>query len=174
MELKPGKFSGVLVYLVDNKTERVWLARKKRKIGAGLFNGYGGGIEPNENARQAAVRELFAESGVFAWPKDLKHVGTVIFHNQLADGECVVDVPVFVLNQWRKDPIETEEMDEPESFPLHYLPRDEMMIGDHCFLPAALCKDFDQKFLVEIFYNSDQTEFVKQTQYGALPKTMWL
>lgn len=37
--------------------ERVLLMRKKRGVGAGLYNGPGGKVEPDESPRECAVRE---------------------------------------------------------------------------------------------------------------------
>ena len=51
-----------LVYPVDSRG-RVLLGRKKRGMGFGKWNGFGGKIEKGETMRQCAVREL-RESGV--------------------------------------------------------------------------------------------------------------
>ncbi len=40
------------------KDDEVMLGIKTKKIGAGCRNGYGGGIEPDELIKEAAIREL--------------------------------------------------------------------------------------------------------------------
>ncbi|XP_062359656.1 oxidized purine nucleoside triphosphate hydrolase isoform X2 [Cinclus cinclus] len=43
---------------------RVLLGMKKRGFGAGLWNGFGGKVQPGESIEEAARRELLEESGL--------------------------------------------------------------------------------------------------------------
>ena len=46
------------------QTGRVLLGLKMRKIGAGLWNGYGGEIEAGETPEEATCRELLQEAKI--------------------------------------------------------------------------------------------------------------
>lgn len=68
-----------LVYPVG-QDGRILLGRKKRGMGFGKWNGFGGKIEAGETMRECAARELFEESGLKARPEDLIPVGDLYFH----------------------------------------------------------------------------------------------
>jgi len=51
-------------FLLRNNPPQVLLGRKKRGLGAGKIVGIGGKIEAGETATQAALRELYEETGV--------------------------------------------------------------------------------------------------------------
>ena len=68
-----------LVYPV-RKDGRVLLGHKRRGMGAGKWNGFGGKREDGETMRECAARELFEESGLIADPKDFEAVGDLYFH----------------------------------------------------------------------------------------------
>lgn len=73
MEKEKVLFNATLVF-VENTEGKVLLGVKARKIGAGCWNGYGGGIEPNETPEQSALRELDEESGIKGDPSQLENV----------------------------------------------------------------------------------------------------
>ncbi|MDO8582684.1 MAG: NUDIX domain-containing protein [bacterium] len=79
-----------LCLLVRN--ERVFLARKKKKIGAGLWNGYGGMVESGESIAEAAVREAKEEARVEIALTALDKRGFVNFH---FDGVPKLQVHIF-------------------------------------------------------------------------------
>jgi 8-oxo-dGTP diphosphatase len=66
-----------LLYVV--KDGKVLLIRKKRGLGAGLFNGVGGKAKPGETPEQAAVREMVEEVG--AEPLEMEWRGFLEFWN---------------------------------------------------------------------------------------------
>ena len=81
---------------------KVLLAKKVGKIGAGCWNGYGGGIESGETAVDAAIRELFEESRLRARADDLEKVAVIAFHNQKTDGTFFTcECHVFVLRTFQ-------------------------------------------------------------------------
>ena len=67
-----------LVYPVDGQG-RVLLGRKKRGMGLGKWNGFGGKIEAGETMRQCAVRELREECGLIARTQDLGTGSGIVF-----------------------------------------------------------------------------------------------
>ncbi len=118
----------------------VLLARKTRKIGAGCWNGYGGGPDEGESLTDTAVRELFEECGLRASPRDLTKIAVMDFHNTKTDGTTfVARVHFYTLSSWSGDYHATDEMADPSWFPIDKLPLEEMMPADRVFLPLALC-----------------------------------
>ena len=138
MDLRKKKIPAVLVFLI--KEGKVLLGRKSKtsKVGAGLWNGWGGGINREETSRQAAKRELFEESGLSVRPRDLKYAGNVVFHNQKADGgKFDVKVYIFTTQKWSGKLKLNSEMTEPTFWPISRLPFGEMMPSDRFwFLPV--------------------------------------
>lgn len=115
------------------------LAKKKLKIGAGCWNGYGGGLNPGERYLDAAVRELFEECGVKALPENLTKIAIMDFRNTKSDGTTfVIRVHFYTVSIWTGEPQETNEMSVPQLFSLDELPLDEMMPADRAFLSIAL------------------------------------
>ena len=57
---------------------QVLLGRKKHGLGRGYFVGLGGKLEPGESAVDAAVREVFEESGVVVAACDLEPRGLLM------------------------------------------------------------------------------------------------
>ena len=73
--------------------EKVLLGLKKRGLGCGKWNGFGGKVEPGETVRQAAVRELVEESGAVVKPEDLEDVGRIDF--EFKGDPCILEVHAF-------------------------------------------------------------------------------
>lgn len=136
----------------------ITLAIKKKKIGAGKWNGYGGKPEPEDKMiRDTALRELFDESGkgIKADPEDLIPCALVDFYFF----ENKTDTPnwsvvVYLLERSSGEASETDEMGEPHSFAFDAIPYDNMMPGDREFLPKILRKE---TFHGVIRFNEDQT-----------------
>jgi ADP-ribose pyrophosphatase YjhB (NUDIX family) len=122
------------------KENKILLGMKTKKIGAGCWNGYGGGVEKNETNEEAAIRELWEESGgVTTLPKHLEKIAIVSFHNTKSDGETFVcKVHFYLVHAWDGEIKESGEMIHPTWFNIHHLPFDEMMPADQYFLPLAL------------------------------------
>jgi 8-oxo-dGTP diphosphatase len=108
-----------LVYPVG-QDGRILLGRKRRGMGFGKWNGFGGKIEAGETMRECAARELFEESGLKARPEDLIPVGDLYFH-QPSDPEWSHAGIVYFVKVWEGTPAETEEMQPkwflPSEFP---------------------------------------------------------
>ncbi len=123
-----------------NKENKILLGIKGRHIGEGYWNGYGGGIDPGEKPREAAVRELKEETGgVIALPDQLEKIAEIDFHNTKSNREIFVcKVHFYLVKQWQGESQETEEMLKPTWFDIKKLPLDEMMPADKKWLPVAL------------------------------------
>lgn len=117
----------------------VALGLKKQKIGAGLLNGVGGGIEPGEDALACAVREAQEEWGVVFDPGTLTKAAVVDFHNRKSDGELFTcRIHVFLGGAWEGEARESDEMGAPEWFPKNNVPFERMMLADRDWFPHVL------------------------------------
>lgn len=152
-----------LVFPVRNNF--ITLAIKKKKIGAGKWNGYGGKPEPEDKTiRDTALRELFDESGkgLTADPEDLIPCALVDFYFF----ENETDTPnwsvvVYLLQHFSGAASGTDEMGEPRLFPIDAIPYENMMPGDREFLPKILR---GETFHGIIRFNEDQTA-VKSSKF---------
>jgi len=127
---------------------KILLGMKKRGFGKDKYNGFGGKINDDEDVEDAAIRELYEESGVKATKKYLEKVGELTFifpykkdWNQL--------VHVFVIKKWEGNPIESDEM-APAWFEHESIPFEKMWQDDKHWLPLALHgKKFEATFTFE-------------------------
>lgn len=154
MDLVPNKeFRAVLVFPV--RGDEVCLPWKKRKIGAGKRNGYGGGINQDETDRDAAVREIAEEGGISIDPEQLRLRAFCHFITKYEEGEahCFVDVFTLDMGKVLGELHESKEMGKPEWFPKDNLPMHELMPADKIWLPHIL---YDKKFRVHAVYGPKQ------------------
>ena len=115
---------------------RILLILKKRGLGAGLYNGPGGRLEPGETPLQAAMREVREEIGVT--PSGVKP----------ADGHSIRGF-VFRASGFRGMPRETDEA-IPEWFSVKAIPYHNMWADDRIWLPLLLAgKKFSGRFLFD-------------------------
>ncbi len=133
----------VLVFLV--KDGKVLLATKTKKIGKGKLNAHGGGIEPGETPSVAGARELEEETrgdrevGVIVDPNHLEKVAIMHFRNTTEGGiTFVCKVHCFIAKDWQGEIISTDDMANPEWFPIDNIPLDQMMLADRIWLPIML------------------------------------
>lgn len=118
---------------------KILLAKKAKKIGAGRWNGYGGGIDGDETPEDSMIRELKEEAGVDVYKNSLEKVAIIDFHNTKSDGEIFVcRVHIFFISDWIGEPKETSEMLNPTWFDISNLPLEEMMPDDKDWLPQVL------------------------------------
>jgi 8-oxo-dGTP diphosphatase len=117
-------------------TTEVLLGRKKHGLGMGRFVGLGGKLEPGESAVDAAVREVFEESGVVVAASDLEPRGMLTYHFPHREAWSQ-ESNVFVCATWAGEPSGSDELD-PEWFSLEAVPFDEMWDDARRWLPAVL------------------------------------
>lgn len=151
--------TGVLCYLLrENKSgdTEVCLAIKKKKVGAGLWNGYGGHRERSELALDAAVRETKEEARVRIPLNALQAVAFVYYYERderriphSATHNLKWLVQIFTTRVWKGEPKATVEMGTPQWFPWHKIPYEQMMPSDRFILPLLLA---GTKLEAEVYY----------------------
>lgn len=130
----------------------VLLIRKKRGVGAGLYNGPGGKVEPGETPRECATRETREE--VRARPADVTKLGELDFRF----GEDPFNyVHVFRAGALHGTPRETPEAD-PEWFGVDAVPYDEMWADDRHWLPHLLA---GERFRGRFRFDADGDELLE-------------
>ncbi len=119
-----------LLKTIDGK-KYVCLPEKKRGLGVGKINGYGGKLLEGETFEECVLRETKEESTV--------DVLSFFYH-----GEMLVDEParlnichVFSSNNWAGEPVETEEM-LPNWFLVNEIPYERMWETDAHYVPFVL------------------------------------
>jgi len=131
------------------REEEVLLARKKRKDGAGWWNGYGGDVERGETAVAAAAREVREECGVFVAESDLEQRAHVRTYQA---GVPHFELLIFLARSWSGRPSETEEMGPPRSFGYNELPFDEMFPDNRMWLSRVL---IGEKLEADVYLSPD-------------------
>lgn len=146
----------------------VALGLKKQKIGAGLLNGVGGGVEPGEDPLACAVREAKEEWSVVFDPATLTKQAVVDFHNRKSDGEVFTcRIYVFVGGAWEGEAVESDEMGLPQWFPKNNVPFEQMMLADRDWFPHVIDGSY---IYAEAWYGPKQQTLEKQTDVRVLSK----
>ncbi|MCA9351632.1 NUDIX domain-containing protein [Patescibacteria group bacterium] len=137
---KEGLIQATLVYpLRDNK---VWLARKQKKVAAGLYSGWGGKKEPHhQSITDTAVEELDEENdyGIQYRREDLIPRAVIDFTlNYSEKPSFAMKVFIYVLNGFEGELGDSDEIKDPQSFSLDEVPYDQMLPDNILFLPQVL------------------------------------
>lgn len=125
-----------LLYLHKPNEKQILLAMKKRRFGAGKWNGVGGKVEGSESIIESLMREVKEEIGVDIREEDLVQVATIDFLYE-NNPDWNNESHVFFTEKWGGIPVETEEM-RPEWFSTDNLPYKDMWIDDPHWLPKVL------------------------------------
>lgn len=133
---------------------RVTLAARKRGIGVGLLNGYGGKMEPEDDGDtgRTNIREFCAETGARAWDNGMEKFGVIDFFKA---GEHIFTCYGYICWRWYGEIKETDEMGPPEEFDITNLPLNRMMPGDRLWFDKIIR---GEKIRAKVFYNVDNTE----------------
>lgn len=140
--------------------DKVWLAIKTRKIGKGLYNGYGGGLEKGESMEKCLQREIKQECKINISLKKTEKIAIIDFHNRTEEGKkFVCKVHVYFIHDFKGTPKESKEMKKPKKFEVRRLPLKKMMPADKIWLPIILG---GKKITAEFFYGPHQKKLTKK------------
>ena len=128
----------VVIFLIHE--DEVLLTKKLSKIGQGLWNGYGGKIEPGETDLECALRELSEESGIVLAASDLEEMGHIDCRTYIdLEGTSLQSsmiVTLFIAKLSRRPRARASaETGEPQWFPVTELPYREMIPTDLDWMP---------------------------------------
>lgn len=129
----------VLCFLMRETPERgaeVLMGLKQTGFGVGRIVTLGGHVEPGESSVQAAVREVFEESGVTLTESDLDHAGTIEFVFP-ARPEWDMSTVVFRARTWTGEPVPSEEI-IPAWYPVDGVPYQQMWPDSALWMPEVL------------------------------------
>src|SRR3989344_6169176 len=126
----------ILTLCLIHKHPQVLLGMKKRGMGAGfstekqglgmgVWNGFGGKLEPGESIEDAARREVLEEAGVEA--TSLEKIGEIEF--EFIGDPQTLEVHIFKVASFKGNPIESDEM-KPQWFHVDEIPFDQMWPDD--------------------------------------------
>jgi len=132
---------------------RILLGMKKRGLGAGRYNGFGGEVEYGETLEDSAIRETLEEADIRLINPE--RMGEILFQFQTDEPDHFVHF--FKTNKFQGTPEETDEM-APQWFEVyHNIPYDQMWEDDEYWLPLMLA---EKKFKGEFLFN-DQHQIVE-------------
>lgn len=143
----------------DNK---IVLAIKQKKVGAGKWNGFGGKPEPDDTGiRHTAARELFEESGrgIKAEESDLQPKALIDFYfYDNTTNEPNWSVMIYIAEIFSGKASDTDEMKNATPFPFDKIPYGDMLPADRDFLPKILA---GETFRGKVRFNETMTEFIE-------------
>ncbi|KAJ2744554.1 hypothetical protein GGI20_002871 [Coemansia sp. BCRC 34301] len=103
MSVVPKRYTVIFPFSDDGK--QILLGLKKRGMGVGLWNGFGGKLEPGETMDECARRELKEECGLEA--RNMQHVG-ILSMKSTRSGR--MEVFVYTARDIFGDVTESDEM----------------------------------------------------------------
>lgn len=136
--------------------DELLLIKASRGISKGKWNGVGGKLEKGESAQQAAIREVYEETGLKV--ENLFHHGTLTFYMDGGD-ELDIIVHVFSTRNFSGTPVSTEE-GELKWFKRSQIPYPGMWDDDNYWVePMLEGKRFDAQF----HFDSNNSKVLRHT-----------
>jgi len=123
----------LLTLIIIHQHPKILLGMKKRRFGAGKWNGFGGKVASGEKMEEAARRELREEACIEAGP--LQKMGVIDF--EFPGNSEALQVHVFRSESFVGEPMESEEM-RPKWFHVDDIPFDDMWSDDRYWMPLFL------------------------------------
>lgn len=120
--------------------QEVLLGLKKTGFGIGRIVTLGGHVEPGESSGQAAVREVFEESGVVVAEEDLEPAGSIEFMFP-ARPEWDMSTVVYRTWNWTGEPEPSTEI-TPAWYSVDAVPYTQMWEDSAYWLPKVLSGDY--------------------------------
>lgn len=145
-----------LVLLFNDKNQ-ILLGMKKRGFWAGKRNGFGGKPHGSETAKEAALRELEEESGIYLEPEQIRQLGLLHFFFDWKP-EWNKDCYVFK-GHYAGDFHETEEM-LPQWRDIDQIPYDKMRDADKIWIQNIIN---NQTFEMEFTFDENTKLIDKNT-----------
>lgn len=142
----------VAVFIQKNGKVLLGLGAEDKRIGASMWNGFGGAVEDEDADLESAVRrEMREEAG--AELGDLEYRGVVDFHRKGKINRVHMYVTdEYALENDREDfALEDREFSDTKWFPIESLPPN-MMEGDKYWLPRVLA---GEKVTGEVHYTPE-------------------
>jgi 8-oxo-dGTP pyrophosphatase MutT (NUDIX family) len=111
-----------LFLLLKNGSTREVLFGLKKGFGSGCYNGFGGKVEPGEDVKAAAIRELMEEASIIVDPAKFSKVAELTFTFSRVPKEKNRDqiVHVYTAAEWQGEPKESDET-APKWFAEHQI-----------------------------------------------------
>ena len=121
-----------LTLVIVLRDGEILLGMKKRGLGVGKWNGFGGKLSSGETVKQCAVRELEEECSLVVAEENLKQIGILMF--DFLGENLVLEVNVFKTTVFSGLPKESEEM-APRWFLNENVPFNSMWADDILWYP---------------------------------------
>lgn len=138
-----------LIFVKDNS--KILLGLKKRGLGVGKWNGFGGKIEKNESITEGVMRELKEESNLSV--DKVNHIGVLVY--EVTNRARVDLVHVFTANSYQGVPAESEEMC-PQWYDMKDIPYGQMWPDAKLWHSYMLA---DKYFIARVVYTSEEESF---------------
>lgn len=132
----------VTTLCIIHQPKRILLGMKKRGLGKGKWNGFGGKIGKDEKIEAAMIREAKEEAGIIV--DSHRKAGVARFHFE--NGQESIEVHIYSASDYVGEPRETEEM-MPQWFDVSDIPFKQMWADDVYWMPYFLAgKYFEASF----------------------------